>query len=178
MKKLSRQGILKADMLGMDPLRSMLASDILGTDAGEEGVQFLIERLKSSNMRIRYLAATGIYEGKCQQALEPLLDAIFDPANEGTTDTLAFALKALDCTGEFLRVFDILFHHHYAAKLAALTVLREQEFKVTDDEREVLREKWSAILGDPSLCPEFEYARVDIEDVLRKYEITFSDPTV
>lgn len=176
MKRLTRKENLKADLHGPSHLRAMLASSVLGTDVGKEGVQILIDRLKSADLRTRYLAAHGIYEGKCQEALVPLLDAVFDPANKGKTDTLAFPIKVLDCRNEFIRVFDILFYHTYAAKLAAKTVLEEQEFIVTDEQREEVATKWYGILRDPKECPEFDHARKDIESVLGRFGIPLQDP--
>lgn len=160
---------LKSDFLSGDPELARSASDQLATKAGDDGRDFLISVLSSSDSRIRDWAALGIEKSKDQRALVPLLRAILNPENKFHSGTLLFTLEALDCTAHLQEVFDILFYQSYEAKMTAVGILSEQSFLVEPDLIQSIKGKWDIILLDPSQCPDFEESRDDIQDVVDHY---------
>ena len=160
---------LKTDFLGRDGQLALRACDQLATNAGDDGRNFLISSLGSSEPQIRNRAAVGIRESKDQRALTPLLRAILAPQNKNYNGTLVFALEALDCTVHFQQVFDILFYQSYEAKMSAAAILSEQSFIVNTGSIQSVKQKWEAILLDPSQCPAFEDSRDYIQDIVDSY---------
>ncbi len=160
---------LKSDFLGGDAQLARRAWDQLATKAGDEGRDFLISSLGSSDPQIRNRVALGIHESKDQRALTPLLRAILAPQNKNYNGTLVFALEALDCTAHFQEVFDILFYQSYEAKMSAAAILSEQSFIVNTGSIQSVKQKWEDILLDPSQCPAFEDSRDDIQEIVDRY---------
>lgn len=73
-------------------------------------------------------------------AIEPLLKAIFKPANKNNNGTLVYALEKMDCTHKLVELFRILFYQSYEAKLMACRILDKQIFEFhRDDLREIQR---------------------------------------
>lgn len=129
-------------------------------------LNFLIKLLKSPNPASRNAAALALREIKAQQALEPLLVAIFKPENHQYNGTLVFALQTLDCKDKLLELFQILFQESYEAKLGAYAILEEQIFNFTRADLLKIQGMWDKYLvqlEDGSIVEEEEVVAM-VED--------------
>jgi|JI7StandDraft_1071085.scaffolds.fasta_scaffold407577_2 hypothetical protein len=91
----------------------------------------LIKILASSSPKIRNRVALKLKDLKYNQAVKPLLSAIFKKGNRHYNGTLVYALQDLDCSHYLKEIFQILFFEGYEAKYMAYQILYNQEFIFT-----------------------------------------------
>jgi hypothetical protein len=94
----------------------------------------LAKILASNQPKIRNRAALIIRKTADNQAVVPLLFAIFKKANRNYNGTLVYALQSLDCSHYLKEIFKILFFEGYEAKLMAYQILCDQEFIFTKND--------------------------------------------
>ncbi len=99
------------------------ASEELVAAGSAEVVDNLIPLLKEHNREVRNAAALALIEIGDTKAVSPLLEAI-ELADEPTDQAaLIYALKSLDCSSQFLRVFTMAIAKNEETKAAAQDIL-------------------------------------------------------
>ncbi len=87
--------------------------------------------LLSKQPKVRNRAALIIRKIADNQAIMPLLSAIFKKRNRNYNGTLVYALQVLDCSNYLKEIFKILFFEGFEAKHMAYSILCDQEFVFT-----------------------------------------------
>ena len=141
-----------------------VVDELIGTN-NEDAVELFIKLLESTDPQVRNSVALGIYELRPQKALEPLLTAIFKPANHNYNGTLVYALKQLDCTHKLKDIFKILFYESYEAKISAYTILDKQIFEFSRTDILEIKAMWENLLANPEKC--YAFNEGDTKDMIK-----------
>lgn len=160
---------LKSDVFSDDWELVKYSADRLGRIGGDEVVDFLISLVALEDSSIRNRAALALKEIKDNRALEPLLIAILKKENLNYNGTMVFALESLDCSKKIKDIFRILFYEGYEAKCSAYVILDEQEFDFNDNDIYEIKKMWDECIENPTLCPDFEESRDDIQETVDGY---------
>jgi hypothetical protein len=160
---------LKQDAFSSDWERVKYSVDRLGKIGGSDIVDFLISLLSLNDSGIRNRAALALEEIKDNKAVDPLLTSIFKKENFNYNGTMVFALEALDCSKYLKEIFKILFYQGYEAKVSAQAILTNQKFYFTDQDIIEINQMWLECLQKPSLCPDFEDSKDDIQELVNLF---------
>jgi len=136
----------------------------------ESDFQKLISLLKSSDPAVRHGAAMRLSDLRDNRAVEPLFQAIANPANAGYTGTLIYALLDLDCSGHFTDLFDLALHGVYEVQCKALMILEEQDFVIEPAQVAKARENLAAFLANPHQVEEPELLAKELEAILMRLD--------
>ena len=162
---------LKNDLFSDNKDKALKASDQLAEIGGKEVIEFFISLLDQDKERLRDLAALGLREIADNQALDPLLKAINKSENQNYNGTMAYALESLDCSRRLPEIFELLFNGNAEVKMAATTILEEQEFYFTKQDLLDIQSKWHEIKNNPDKYSFYkDYGRY-IEKLLDKFRI-------
>ena len=154
---------LKTDLYSDDHRTSLLASDELVKIGGQDIVDFFISLLDQDKSKMRNIAALGLHDIADNQALTPLLKAINKPSNKNSNGTMAYALESLDCSEKLNEIFDLLFYGDAEVKMAATSILNNQDFHFTSDDLNKIEVKWNDLKRHPDKSQFFDEYKDTIE---------------
>ena len=135
----------KKDILSEDGAIRLPARDFLSENANDDAKSFLISLLDSEEGHIRNVSALAIREIGDNNAVEPLVKAIFKPENKHNNGTLVYALQTLDCSRLLKQLFKIIFYHDYEPQVMATMILDEQEFVLKRQDILDIQAEWEAL---------------------------------
>ncbi|RYZ18960.1 MAG: HEAT repeat domain-containing protein [Chitinophagaceae bacterium] len=171
---------LKNEVFSADPKVGQWAADSIGRDAGMEGLDYLITLLDLDDTVVRDRAALALESTKNNKALIPLLKAIFKKENYNRNGTMVFALSSLDCSKNLIEIFKILLYETYESKIAAYSILLDQNFEIAENDLEQIvsmSEHYKAISGEfPAL--DKEHSQAMIENVINLFVERASNGTL
>ena len=153
----------KKDIVSDDWETRMAASDFLSENGTPEVKGFLISLLSSSEQLTRDAAALAIREIGDNNAINPLLTAIFKKENIHNNGTLVYALQTLDCSKKLKELFEILFYHDYEAQVMADMILDKQEFEFTKQDILDIEAEWEGIKIHSEKCPNYGDSKETIQ---------------
>jgi hypothetical protein len=159
----------KKDLLSADGEIRLRASDFLSTLKNKEVTAFLISLLDSTDPDIYSIAAYTLRDIADNEALEPLMKAIFKKENLNYNGTLVFALQTLNCSHKFKELFEILFYHGYESKILAYQILGGQEFEFKRGELQDILAEWEDIKIHPDKCLFYEDSKEMIQKTIDGY---------
>jgi hypothetical protein len=151
---------LKVDLNSSDKDVASKAADRLAKIGGHDIVDYFISLL--DNESLRNLASIALHDIADNRALEPLLKAINKPENRRYNGTMVYALQNLDCSEKLVDLFDLLFYHDYEVKMGVVPILTEQPFNFTDNDLEIINQKWVDLQKNPQKCVDFEKMKNDL----------------
>jgi hypothetical protein len=160
---------LKNDLYSDNHRKAMLASDELAKIGGKDIIDLFISLLDHDNSKIREIAALGLHEIADNQALEPLLTSINKQSNKNSNGTMAFALETLDCSRKLNEIFDLLFYGDAEVKMAATSILDNQDFYFSKFDLTNIQAKWDYIKSHPEKCPFYDSYKETIEYFIEMY---------
>ena len=163
MTRLNKIERFKAELYSVDHKVALQASDELVKIGGQDILELFISLLDHENSEIRDIAALSLHDIANNQALEPLLIAIKKSANNNSNGTMAYALETLDCSRKLKEIFDMLFFGDAEVKMAATSILRDQDFYFNSDDLKDINAKWDEIKGHPDQSPLLESYKDTIE---------------
>jgi len=101
----------------------------------------LLRNLASPRPRTRDTAALALRDLGDNRAVAPLIRAIRKPTNAGFIGTLVYSLQTLDCSKQFLFLFNLALKTDYEPCCMALMILREQHFRTTKQQLQAAAKK-------------------------------------
>ena len=110
------------------------ASDALANLVLKDIVSPLIALLKSPDTDIRNASALTLREIGNNSAVEPLFDAINNPANRSDRSTLVYALERLDCSRHFLEIVELALSQKADVHMSAMNILMRQGFYMSNSD--------------------------------------------
>lgn len=88
-------------------------------------IESLIENLRSPDGKTRNTAALDLMDSADPRAVQPLIDAIREPANENNRGTLVYALGEFDCSDHIDLLVDLVLDGNYEVSSCAFNILTE-----------------------------------------------------
>lgn len=167
----------KKELFSEDSEIALNAAEQLAKIGGEDIVQFLIALLNLENAEIRNLAALSLREIKDNRAIEPLLKAIFKPESRDYNGTMVYALQPLDCKHKLVALFKILFYESYESKMAAYTILNEQNFEFRREDLLEIQSMWKACNDQAEKVNGFEEeeTRLMMKDAYEGFVVAYQE---
>ena len=160
---------LKNDLYSDDHRKAMHASNELAKIGGQDIIDLFISLLDQDNSKMRDIAALGLHDIADNQALEPLLTAINKQSNKNSNGTMAFALETLDCSRKLNEIFNLLFCGNVEVKMAATSILDNQDFYFTNFDLTNIQANWDYIKSHPDKCPLYDSYKETIEYFIEMY---------
>ncbi|HEX8330799.1 MAG TPA: hypothetical protein VF629_24925 [Hymenobacter sp.] len=154
---------LKANFISSDWAIAEPALDELVRLGDTEVLAFFVSFLPGTDVLLRNRAGIALHDLADNRAREPLLHAIFTPANVNHRGTLVWALEPLDCSQLLVPLFDLLFYGNAEVKMGAMGILDNQVFEFDADDLQAIQAKWDEVQQHPALCPEYERCQEDIQ---------------
>jgi hypothetical protein len=151
-------------------------SDQLVRIGGEDVLNKMIELLKSDNNEVQYLASRtlGLLENH-EEALAPLLEAIFDNDNKSNQGMLAEHLDEYDCSQQFVKVFKLYLFGSIKASAMAKEVLDYEEFDITPRVIRKAEKQWNHYIKNVKQDEAFELMKKDTEEFLGELKALFEE---
>ena len=129
-----------------------------------DALEVLLPLLNSSDSLIRDAVALALRELGDSRSFEPLLNAVLDPANRDHRGTLVYALETHNCSKIFLTIIDLALYGNYEVQCHALTILKEQQFEISDKECKEAKAAINKYLDFNDKCEDYELL---IKEILR-----------
>lgn len=114
-----------------DKLKS---SDELSEIGSIEALNFLKDKLISTDSWTRNAAVLGLMETKKQEFFEPILNRITELGFKEDIGTLVFALEKFDCGKHLIDICNLHLNGNAEVKMSTSTILSEQFFSLTSKE--------------------------------------------
>ena len=151
-------------------------SDQLARIGGKDVLAKMIELLQADNGDVQYLASRtlGLMKDH-EEALSPLLEAIFDNKNKNIQGMLAEYLDEYDCSQKFVQLFKLYLFGSVKAAAMAKEVLDYEEFDITPRVIRKAEKQWSHYTGNVKKDELFELKKEEIDAFLGELKALFEE---
>ncbi len=141
------------------------AADALA-EYGSAAVPVLLPLLQSESGQTRNAIALALRDIADNTAVEPLVQAIRNPATAGNRGTLVYALETHDCSDYFLFLFNLTLNDTFEVQNHALTILYQQQFWYTLADLDTAQTQLAAYIQRQDRPVESEVLITDLQALL------------
>ncbi len=129
----------------------------------------LLKELQSADPQARNKAAL-VLRDIAEAAVPALLRAIHEPANENNRGTLVYALGVFNCSEHFSALFSLAVSGNYEVQCHALSILQEQRFAPTTQERREAKQQLNGLQQRQDNPPDTELLCSELHEVLAQLQ--------
>ena len=133
---------IKDQFLMKDWSMTLIEDRHLKINQSEKITEFIIKKLNSDDVSIRYIASSMIIQFQIELAKDKLIERILDPDTLNSNGTMSYALSHLNCESKLVELFKILATQSFESKNHAYNMLSDQIFKFTREDLTEIEQIW------------------------------------